>query len=295
MSTLRTELRLAEALAHRELGDRSRARVELTALADEAAETTLSWRLLAGLELARMHLDEGELAAAAEALDRAEALMDAEGFDGRGWLARVGVLLALASGDLDTARAWAESDRDVFWHGVSSARILLVTGDRPGAVAALETAVPRGPRHDVVLGLLGARSVVAPDEAAKLATSAVEVAARHGLLQTVASEGPDAIELVEHAAWRAPAGWMDRLRRTAAATRSGPRLDRYDLVEPLTDRELAVLRLLPSRLTVREIADELYVSMNTVKFHLRVIYRKLGVNSRAEAAELARRTTFTRR
>jgi len=76
---------------------------------------------------------------------------------------------------------------------------------------------------------------------------------------------------------------------------SGPRLDHHDLVEPLTDREVAVLRLLPSRLTIREIADELYVSMNTVKFHLRVIYRKLGVNSRAEAAELARRTTFTRR
>ena len=295
MSTLRTELRLAEALAHRELGDRTRARAELTALADEPAETTLDCRLLAGLELARMHLDEGEPAAAVEALDRAEALMDAEGFDGRAGLARVGVLIALAGGDLDTARAWAEGDRDPFWHGVAGARILLACGDRPAAVAALETAVPRCPHHEVVVGLLGARSVVSPDEAAKLATNAVEVAARHGLLQTVASEGPDAIELVEHAAWRAPAGWMDRLRRTAAETMSGPRLDHHDLVEPLTDREVAVLRLLPSRLTIREIADELYVSMNTVKFHLRVIYRKLGVNSRAEAAELARRTTFTRR
>ena len=295
MSTLRTELRLAEALAHRELGDRTRARVELTELAEEPAETTLYCRLLARLELARMHLDQGEHEAAVQAFDDAEALMDTEGFDGSGWLARVGVLLALAGGDLATARAWAESERDPFWQAVSLARILLATGERPGAVACLDTAVPRCPRHEVVVGLLGARTVVHSDDAAKLATNAVEVAARHGLLQTVASEGPDAIELVEHAAWRVPAGWMDRLRRTAAETMSGPRLDRPDLVEPLTDRELDVLRLLPSRLTVREIADELYVSMNTVKFHLRVIYRKLGVNSRAEAAALARRTTFTRR
>ena len=65
------------------------------------------------------------------------------------------------------------------------------------------------------------------------------------------------------------------------------------MIEPLTERERDVLRFLPSRLTVREIADELYVSVNTLKFHLRVIYRKLGVNTRAEAAEVAR--TMTKR
>ena len=46
--------------------------------------------------------------------------------------------------------------------------------------------------------------------------------------------------------------------------------------------------MLPSRLTLREIADELFISVNTLKFHLKVVYRKLGVASRAEAAELAR-------
>ena len=58
--------------------------------------------------------------------------------------------------------------------------------------------------------------------------------------------------------------------------------------EHLTDRELGVLRMLPSRLTIREIGDELGISVNTVKFHLRVIYRKLGVGSRNEAAAMAR-------
>ena len=59
-------------------------------------------------------------------------------------------------------------------------------------------------------------------------------------------------------------------------------------IERLTERERDVLRLLPSRLTLREIAGELFVSQNTLKFHLRVIYRKLGVNSRAEAVASAR-------
>jgi LuxR family maltose regulon positive regulatory protein len=61
----------------------------------------------------------------------------------------------------------------------------------------------------------------------------------------------------------------------------------------LTDRERDVLRFLPSRLTLREIAAELYVSVNTLKFHLKVIYRKLGVASRAEAAEVARSSVPT--
>lgn len=64
-----------------------------------------------------------------------------------------------------------------------------------------------------------------------------------------------------------------------------------DLVEPLTERERDILRFLPSRLTIREIADERYVSVNTLKFHLKAIYRKLGVSSRGEAADLARHMT----
>jgi LuxR family maltose regulon positive regulatory protein len=70
---------------------------------------------------------------------------------------------------------------------------------------------------------------------------------------------------------------------------------RAGLVEPLTERERDVLRFLPSRLTVREIAEELCVSVNTLKFHLKVIYRKLGVTSRTEAAELAREMTSLRK
>ena len=125
-----------------------------------------------------------------------------------------------------------------------------------------------------------------PEDTAKAAVVAVERASAVGIVQTVASEGPEVLELVERAAWRAPSSWVHRVR--LAATAAELELDALRLIEPLTDREREVLRFLPSRLTIREIADVLHVSMNTLKFHLKMVYRKLGVSSRSEAAEAAR-------
>ncbi len=59
------------------------------------------------------------------------------------------------------------------------------------------------------------------------------------------------------------------------------------LVEQLSERELIVLRLPASRLSNVEIAARLYVSVNTLKTHLKNIYRKLEVTSRGEAIERA--------
>jgi len=50
----------------------------------------------------------------------------------------------------------------------------------------------------------------------------------------------------------------------------------------LSDRELTVLRLLAGRLTTTEIAGALFVSPNTLKSHMKSIYRKLDVSSRAD-------------
>jgi len=55
----------------------------------------------------------------------------------------------------------------------------------------------------------------------------------------------------------------------------------------LSEREMAVLALLPTLLNAREIADEFTVSVNTVKSHIRAIYSKLGVSSRREAVQHA--------
>ena len=60
------------------------------------------------------------------------------------------------------------------------------------------------------------------------------------------------------------------------------------LVEPLSPRERAVLRYLPTMMSNQEIAAELFVSVNTVKTHLKAIYRKLDVQDRREAVRRAR-------
>jgi LuxR family transcriptional regulator, maltose regulon positive regulatory protein len=61
----------------------------------------------------------------------------------------------------------------------------------------------------------------------------------------------------------------------------------------LSKRELAVLRLLDGERSNREIGRILYVSPNTVKAHVKSIYRKLGVSSRNEAADQARARGLT--
>ena len=59
-------------------------------------------------------------------------------------------------------------------------------------------------------------------------------------------------------------------------------------MEPLSEREQVVLRYLPSTLSAGEIADELFVSLNTVKTHIKSIYRKLDTNRRWDAVKRAR-------
>ena len=117
------------------------------------------------------------------------------------------------------------------------------------------------------------------EEAVKYTSIAIDLAVSNGMLQTVASAGAELAELVEAVAWRAPAPWMDRFRRSARPASAARSRSPADVVD---------------RLTVREIAQELYISQNTLKFHLKVIYRKLEVSSRAEAGAVARRIMVAR-
>jgi LuxR family maltose regulon positive regulatory protein len=176
---------------------------------------------------------------------------------------------------------------DAFWGPLCQAKLLLARGDRVRATEALLRAHPRTVRHTVIGQLVRARLTREQDHEGALrdVTVAVRTAASHGLLQTVAADGSDVLELIELAAWQAPDSWMEQLRHllvpTWRAHAAGP-------IESLTERERDVLRLLPSRLTLGEISTQLYISQNTLKFHLRAIYRKLGTGSREDAVQAAR-------
>jgi LuxR family maltose regulon positive regulatory protein len=72
------------------------------------------------------------------------------------------------------------------------------------------------------------------------------------------------------------------------ATERQPGARPEGVVDPLTEREQAILRLLPGPMSQRELATSLFVTSNTLKTHLRAIYRKLGAESRGEAVARAR-------
>jgi LuxR family maltose regulon positive regulatory protein len=85
------------------------------------------------------------------------------------------------------------------------------------------------------------------------------------------------------------ADYVRELLRAASRTTAVARPSRQDgVVEPLSGREITVLRYLSSRLTAPDIASALFISGNTVRSHVKAIYRKLGVNSRTDAVQRGR-------
>lgn len=118
-----------------------------------------------------------------------------------------------------------------------------------------------------------------------------------GYCRAFVDYGPAMQQLLRNAATRDPASsYLPKLltayspgqRREKAATRDGEGLTTpQPLVESLTDREMAVLRLIAAGLSNREIADELYLSVNTIKWYTSRLYGKLGASKRTEAVARA--------
>jgi LuxR family maltose regulon positive regulatory protein len=112
---------------------------------------------------------------------------------------------------------------------------------------------------------------------------AVALAEPEGVVRVVADEGPPIAALLRTLPRHDPA--YAHGRRLLAAVDGAP--TPRTLVDPLSDRELDVLRLLGSDLGGPDIARELSVSLNTVRTHTKSIYAKLGVNSRRAAVHQA--------
>src|SRR5205085_8286248 len=116
---------------------------------------------------------------------------------------------------------------------------------------------------------------------------ALELAEPEDHVRVFADEGASMAALLEDAAERGVAPdyarrLLDALGRPAARAPVG-----QGLVEPLSERELEVLRLLASELDGPDIARELVVSLNTMRTHTKNIYAKLGVSSRRAAVRHA--------
>jgi LuxR family maltose regulon positive regulatory protein len=153
----------------------------------------------------------------------------------------------------------------------------------------------------LVLEVLARQAMGQMDQAMSLLERALALAAPHRFGLTFLLHGAPMEVLLREAAARgisaAYVGWLlsalaggakDREQETAPAARPlAHRAPQISLLEPLTERELEVLRLLRSPLPQHEIAAQLYISIHTVRSHVRHIYAKLGVHARIEAVARA--------
>jgi LuxR family maltose regulon positive regulatory protein len=150
-------------------------------------------------------------------------------------------------------------------------------GGRLGSVLEIE-----------ILRALAFQQLGDPEAALAAVAHALELGEPQGYVRTFTDEAPALTTLLRRVAGRgASAAYAEWLLRSGnnASTAQVPRSG--DLVDPLSERELEVLRLLATELSGPEIARHLVVSLNTVRTHTKSIYAKLGVGSRRAAVRRA--------
>jgi LuxR family transcriptional regulator, maltose regulon positive regulatory protein len=273
--------RVTMALVHRERDELDRA-LEVLAPHIESAlrEGHVAITTLGEVELARVECAQGRGDEAIARLLRVRRDRAARGTPAflAGVLDQAECRVRLHVGDVERAEDLLDEIEPGPERTLLQARAALVSG-RTEAVEPLVVdlrARTRDRRRQLEAAALTARAAADSGDLAAARRALGEVAEharREGAVRTFLNEGFDILDLLG-----APSG---------AASPSRPS-GNVGLVEPLSDRELSVLRYLPSRLSNREIGAELFVSLNTVKSHLKTIYRKLDVERRDEAVRRAR-------
>ena len=178
--------------------------------------------------------------------------------------------------------------------GTLLAKVALAAGDHATAAGHLQSTAEGAltPREELVRQtLLAAVAIERDDPAAAGIVGGVLQAARNGcFLNTVVTSAPQvASYVIMHAARMQRDSFTERMTDAALEVHAALQpvfQSGHGLAEPLTAAEQRILELLPTS-TYLEIAATLYISRNTVKTHLRSIYQKLGVGSRAQAIERA--------
>jgi len=219
--------------------------------------------------------------------------------------------LALKRGDLPAVRRWVE------WYRVTEGsapslscgeaeqvifgRALIATGSVQEGRAFLSGLLQQAEEtgrlgHAAVIHMLLALQADAERNEAEAfdhLRPVLDLAARESYLRTLLDEGPALLRLLRRFVRHDDAAPRRRHAATLLAAAgengedAGPLSTGGSLIEPLTERQREILRLLADGHSNREIADALYLAEGTIKAHIHQIYGKLLVRNRAEAIRAA--------
>jgi LuxR family maltose regulon positive regulatory protein len=261
--------------------------------------------------LARVRQAEGDLAGAEDLLDEAERVYTGDYSPEVRPVAAIRARLHLAQGKVSDALAWARerhlsvTDTLSYLHEfehITLARILLAQrttehadGPKPDATELLERLLAEakdGHRRGSAIEIMVLQALdhhARDDVPAALAAleQALTLAEPEGYVRVFLDEGPPMTALLRAAAQHGRGRDYARRLLASDSARVRPAPAQRGLVEPLSERELHVLRLLRTELSGPDIARELTVSLNTIRTHTKSIYAKLSVNNRRAAVRRA--------
>jgi len=257
--------------------------------------------------MARIRKAEGDLDGALNLLNDAERLYVSDFFPNVRPIPALRVRVWIALGRWREAFEWAGErglsvDDDLSYlheyEHITLARMLLARHaaapaertirDATRLLERLRQAAEAGGRTGSVIEIIVLQALCQHAQGATAAAlgllrSALTLAEPEGYVRIFVDEGPPMAALLGAAAKQGMAPtYVHRLLGALHPTAESP-ADQRALLEPLSERELDVLRLLGTDLTGPDIARELIVSLNTVRTHTKSIYAKLGVNNRRAA------------
>jgi LuxR family transcriptional regulator, maltose regulon positive regulatory protein len=262
-------------------------------------ESVIDRFIVCDVFLARLKLARGDVAGAAAVLAQAWQSAHQENFVHRiPEVAAAQVLTLLCQGNLAAAAQLAETHE----LPLSQARVHLARGDAAAAMAALvpwrRQAEAKGWADErlkvMVLQAVAHHAHGEKDQAVQLLGDALALAEPGGFIRLFVDEGFPMAQLLSEAA---AGGMMPDYTGKLLAGFEAKEQQRANcshvptarsLIEPLSQRELAVLQLIARGLSNHEISERLFIALDTVKGHNRRIYGKLQVQRRTEAVARAR-------